>query len=95
MTKADIRLTRNGEKLASIGVQMERHSVILRYRNRSYGEDWADIEQCVSRTRRASPSRVSGCPKANVEEKPQPPVPQGLIWIKARNACLVGMLGHC
>jgi hypothetical protein len=40
--------TRNGEPVASINVEMERHSVILRYRNRSYGEDWTDVEQRVA-----------------------------------------------
>ena len=37
-----------GEQVASINVEMERHSVTLRYRSRSYGEDWTDVEQRVA-----------------------------------------------
>jgi hypothetical protein len=40
--------TRNGERVASISVETEQHSVILRYRNRSYGEDWTEVEQSVA-----------------------------------------------
>ena len=40
--------TRNGEKVASIGVETERLSVTLRYQNRSYGKDWTDVEQRVA-----------------------------------------------
>jgi hypothetical protein len=40
--------TRNGEQLASINVEMGRHSVTLRYRSRSHGEDWTDVKQRVA-----------------------------------------------
>jgi|RhiMetdeSRZDD1v2_1073273.scaffolds.fasta_scaffold28421_4 hypothetical protein len=40
--------TRNDKPVASINVQMERHSVTLRYRSRSYGEDWTDVAQRVT-----------------------------------------------
>jgi len=40
--------TRNGQQMAFINVETERHSVTLRYRSRSYGEDWTDVEQCVA-----------------------------------------------
>ena len=39
--------TQDGERVASISVQTERHCVTLKYRSRSYGEDWSDIEQRV------------------------------------------------
>ena len=38
--------TRDGERLASVAIR--HHSVILKYRNRSYGEDWSDVEQWVT-----------------------------------------------
>jgi hypothetical protein len=34
--------------VASINVQTQRHSVTLKYRSRSYGEDWSDVEQRVT-----------------------------------------------
>src|SRR4029450_3967207 len=37
--------TRDGERVASINVETQRHSVTLKYRSRSYGEDWSDVEQ--------------------------------------------------
>jgi hypothetical protein len=37
---------REGERVASISVQTERHSVTLKYRSRS-GEDWSDVEQRI------------------------------------------------
>jgi hypothetical protein len=40
--------TRNGERAASINVETEGHSVMLRYRIRSYGEDWTNVEQRVA-----------------------------------------------
>jgi hypothetical protein len=40
--------TRDGERVASINVQTERRCVTLKYRSRSYGEDWSDVEQRVS-----------------------------------------------
>jgi hypothetical protein len=39
--------TRDGERVASINVETQRHSVTLKYRSRSYGEDWSDVEQRV------------------------------------------------
>jgi hypothetical protein len=39
--------TRDGERVASISVQTERRCVTLKYRNRSYGDDWSDVEQRV------------------------------------------------
>ena len=39
--------TRGGEREASINVQAQRHAVTLKYRIRSYGEDWSDVEQRV------------------------------------------------
>ena len=39
--------SRNGERVASINVQTQRHSVTLKYRSRSYAEDWIDVEQRV------------------------------------------------
>jgi hypothetical protein len=39
--------TRDGETLASIRVESSRHDVTLRYRNRSYGGEWSDVEQRV------------------------------------------------
>jgi len=35
----------DGERVASINVETERHRVTLRYRNRRYGEDWASVKQ--------------------------------------------------
>jgi hypothetical protein len=40
--------TRSGAQVASINVEMERHSVTLRYRSRSSGEDWTDVKQRVA-----------------------------------------------
>ena len=40
--------TRDGERVASIDVETQRHSVTLKYRSRSYGEDWSDVEQRVT-----------------------------------------------
>jgi hypothetical protein len=40
--------TRDGERVASINVETKRHSVTLKYRSRSYGEDWSDVEQRVA-----------------------------------------------
>ncbi|MGA8691831.1 MAG: hypothetical protein WB662_18495 [Methyloceanibacter sp.] len=34
--------------MASINVETQRHSVTLKYRSRSYGEDWSDVEQRVA-----------------------------------------------
>jgi hypothetical protein len=34
-----------GERVASINVETEGHHVNLKYRSRSYGEGWADVEQ--------------------------------------------------
>jgi hypothetical protein len=39
--------TRDGERVASISVQTERHCVTLKYRSRSCGDDWSDVEQRV------------------------------------------------
>jgi hypothetical protein len=39
--------SRNGERVASINVHTQRHSVTLKYRSRSYAEDWIDVEQRV------------------------------------------------
>jgi hypothetical protein len=39
---------RDGEQVASINVEMERHSVTLRYRSRSCGQDWTNVEQRVA-----------------------------------------------
>jgi hypothetical protein len=50
--------TRNDKPVASINVQMKRHSVTLRYRSRSYGEDWTDVEQRV--TTAWTPCRFGG-----------------------------------
>jgi hypothetical protein len=38
--------TRDGERLASVEIQ--HHSVILKYRSHSYGDDWSDVEQRVT-----------------------------------------------
>jgi hypothetical protein len=35
----------DGERVASINVETERHRVSLKYRSRSYGESWTDVEQ--------------------------------------------------
>jgi len=35
----------DGEQVASINVETERHRVTLKYRSRSYGEGWTDVEQ--------------------------------------------------
>jgi len=40
--------TRDGELVASINVETQRHAVTLKYRSRSYGEDWRDVEQRVA-----------------------------------------------
>jgi hypothetical protein len=37
--------TRDGQRVASINVETQRQSVTLRYRSRSYGEDWTDVKQ--------------------------------------------------
>ena len=34
--------------MASINVETQRHAVTLKYRSRSYGEGWSDIEQRVA-----------------------------------------------
>ena len=36
---------RDGERVASINVETERHRVTLKYRSRPYGGDWTDVEQ--------------------------------------------------
>ena len=46
--------TRDGERVASINVETQRYSLTLKYRSRSYGGDWSDVEQRVpSHGRRA------------------------------------------
>ena len=35
----------DGERVASISVETERHRVALKYRTRRYGEDWASVKQ--------------------------------------------------
>ena len=40
--------TRDSERVASINVETQRHSVTLKYQSRSYGEDWTDVEQRVA-----------------------------------------------
>jgi hypothetical protein len=35
--------SRNGEQVASINVQTQRHSVMLKYRSRLHSEDWSDV----------------------------------------------------
>jgi hypothetical protein len=40
-------LTRDSERVASINVETQTHAVTLKYRSRSYGEDWSDVEQRV------------------------------------------------
>ena len=40
--------TRDGERVASINVEAQRHSVLLKYRSRSFGEDWSDVKQRVA-----------------------------------------------
>jgi hypothetical protein len=40
--------TRDGERVASINVETQRHAVMLKYRSRSGGEDWSDVEQRVA-----------------------------------------------
>ena len=40
--------TSDGERVASINVEAGRHSVTLKYRSRSYGEDWSDVQQRVA-----------------------------------------------
>jgi hypothetical protein len=39
--------TRDGKQVASINVETCRHSVTLKYRSRSPGEDWSDVEQRI------------------------------------------------
>ena len=39
--------TRDGKQVASINVETCRHSVTLKYRSRSHGEDWSDVEQRI------------------------------------------------
>jgi hypothetical protein len=40
--------TRDGKRVASINVEAQRQSVTLKYRSRSYGEDWSDVEQRIA-----------------------------------------------
>ena len=40
--------TRDGERVASINVETRRHSVTLKYRSRSSGDDWSDVAQQVT-----------------------------------------------
>jgi hypothetical protein len=40
--------TRDGKQVASINVETYRHSVTLKYRSRSHGQDWSDVEQRVA-----------------------------------------------
>ena len=35
--------TRDGERVASINIETQRHTVTLKYRSRSYGEEWSDV----------------------------------------------------
>jgi hypothetical protein len=42
--RSEIAWTRDGERVASINVE----TVTLKYRSRSYGEDWSDVEQRVT-----------------------------------------------
>jgi hypothetical protein len=35
----------DGERVASINVETERHRVTLKYRSRRYGGGWTDVEQ--------------------------------------------------
>jgi hypothetical protein len=39
--------TRVGERVASMNVEAQRHSVLLKYRSRSFGEDWCHVKQRV------------------------------------------------
>ena len=40
--------SRDGERVASITVETQRDSATLKYKSRSYGEDWSDVEQRVA-----------------------------------------------
>src|SRR6476469_6883780 len=40
--------SRDRERVASIKVETQRHSVTLKYRSRSYGEHWSDVQQRVA-----------------------------------------------
>jgi hypothetical protein len=40
--------TRDGAQVASINVETQRQSVTLKYRSRSCGEDWSDVEQRIA-----------------------------------------------
>jgi hypothetical protein len=50
--------TTDGERVASINVETQRRSVTLKYRSRSYGEDWSDVVQPVAIT--WTPCRFGG-----------------------------------
>ena len=50
--------TRGGERVASILVRAQRHTMMLKYQSRSYGEDWTDVEQRVTIAR--TPCRFGG-----------------------------------
>jgi hypothetical protein len=39
--------TQDGERVASINVESRREAVTLKYRSRSYGGDWSDVEQRI------------------------------------------------
>src|SRR6476620_1400291 len=39
--------TRDGERVASINVETQRRAVTLKYRSRSHGAAWSDVEQRV------------------------------------------------
>jgi hypothetical protein len=40
--------SRDGEQVASIKVETQRHSPTLKYQSRSWGEDWSNVEQRIA-----------------------------------------------
>ncbi len=46
--RVSLAWSRDGEQVASIKVETQRHSVTLKYQSRSYGEDWSDVQQHVA-----------------------------------------------
>jgi hypothetical protein len=45
--RVSLAWSRDGEQVASINVETQRHSVTLKYQSRSYGEEWSDVAQRI------------------------------------------------
>ena len=78
--------TRDGERVASINVETQRHAVTLKYRSRSYGEDWSDVALALSTARPSAATRLPDEPDPwylDLYRPAPPPAPAPRMAYKA------------